>query len=194
MARTKLTDEQKAMVRALAPREKDRLLLRLIAKDPLLLEQLTFAHLEDGNSTPERTDDFRAAYRNRLGGWSGGISPGELMMQLRYCSGDLTRHVRVTKDKFGEVQLTVEMIHYALDDNMKAMRQRYRSRERWEKLALWIARRLKATLPKASKLHPDLWLDFEAQLNDLLLMVHDAPELNRAAEEQGLPRRWEGEA
>ncbi len=190
MARTTLTDEQKAMVRALAPKEKDKLLLRLIAKDALLLEQLTFTHLEDGASTDDRAGDFRTIYKNRLGGWTGRISPGELMMQLRYCSGDLSRHVRVTKDKLGEVQLAVEMIHFALDDNTKAMRQRYRNAGRWEKLALWIAKRLKTIIAKADKLHPDLWLDFEGQLNEVLLMVHDTPELNRAAEAQGVPRQW----
>lgn len=190
MARTKLTDAQKDMVRALPPREKDRLLLRLIAKDDLLLEQLSYRHLEHEATLDERAGELREYFR-RLCGPIEGMSPGILMMRFRQGSGYLTRHVRVTKNKLGEVQLLVEMLHYGLDQNLRPMRQRYRSPARWHKLAQYLCKRLPTTMRKADKLHPDLWLEFEPQLNDLLRLIWDTPELSGEAERSGLPRRWE---
>jgi len=192
MPRTKLSDEQKLMIRELPPREKDKLLLRLIAKDQLLLEQLTFKYIELEATTEERTEEFRDFYR-RLLGHVQGQSPGMLMMRLRQASGYLTRHVRVTKDKLGEVLLFVEMVHYALDENIRPMQKRYPSMHRWYKLAVYVSKRLPTVMRKAHKLHPDLWIEFEPQLNDLLQLIHDTPQLNAEAERLELPRRWEPE-
>ncbi len=176
------------MVRQLPEREKDKLLLRLIAKDALLLEQLSFLHLEHGETTEERVDELREYFGERVGDVSWDLSPGELMMQIRYCSGYLTRHVRVTKNKLGEVQLMVELLHLALDTHLPRMRKRYHNPSRWAKLAPYVVKRIPTLLKKAEKLHPDLWVEFEAQLNDMLLLVHDTPELNWAAERENLPR------
>ena len=191
MARVTLTDEQKHMIRDLAPREKDKLLLRLIAKDELLLEQLTFEHLEHGETTAERTDEIREFLREALKP-ERRLSPGELMMAMRRVSGYVTRHARVTKDELSEVELVTEMLHYGLDQNLAAMRRRYRNYDRWHKLALYVTKRIPTLTRKADRLHPDLWLEIEPKLNDLLLMLHDTPELNAEAERQGLPREWRG--
>ncbi len=180
------------MLVSLPIREKDKLLLRLVAKDALLLEQLNFQHLEAGQTTDERVDDVRAIMRRYVGSDVAGLSPGELMMQLRAVSGKLTKHVKVTKDTLGEVQLTVEMLHLALDQHLASMRKRFRSANRWEKFAPYLVKRVQTTINRANKLHPDLWMEFEGQLNDLLTMIHDCPELNEVAERLGLARRWEG--
>ena len=190
MPRTKLTDEQKAMIRALPEREKDKLLLRLVAKDQLLLEQLSFQHLEDAGTTDARADELREYYRHALRPEIG-YSPGELMMALRSVSGYCTRHVRVTKDKLGEVTLMLDALYVALVNHLPRMRKRYRSYHRWHKFAAYVTKRLPTLLRRADKLHPDLWMEFEGQLNELLTLVWDTPELSGEAERQGLPRRWE---
>ena len=178
------------MVRALPAREKDKLLLRLIAKDDLLLEQLTYRHLEREATLDQRAGELRDYYR-RLCGPLEGMSPGILMMSFRQGSGYITRHVRVTRDKLGEVQLLVDMLHYGLDANLRAMRRQYRNPRRWIKLAQYLCKRLPTTMRKADKLHPDLYLEFEGQLNDLLQLIWDTPELSGEAERTGLARRWE---
>lgn len=178
------------MVRELPAREKDKLLLRLIGKDDLLLEQLTYRHLEREATLEERVDELREYFR-RLCGPLEGLSPGMLMMRFRQGSGYLTRHVRVTKNKLGEVQLLVELLHYGLDQNLLPMRQRYRAQRRWDKLSQYLSKRLPTLMRKADKLHPDLWLEFEGQLNDLLQLIWDTPELSGEAERTGLARRWE---
>lgn len=178
------------MLRALPPREKDKLLLRLVAKDPVLLEQLSYRHLEHEATLDERVGELREYFR-RLCGPVEGMSPGILMMRFRQASGYLTRHVRVTRDKLGEVQLLIELLHDGLDRNLRPMRQRYRAPARWRKLAQYLCKRLPTVMRKADKLHPDLHLEFEPQLNDLLQLVWDTPELSGEAERTGLARRWE---
>lgn len=180
------------MLLALPIQEKDKLLLRLIAKEPMLMEQLSFQHLDA--AAPEVVDDRAAEVREYMDAALDtryAISPGELMMQLRYVSGAITKHVRVTKDKLGEVQLSIEAIHLALDRHLRKMQKKYSRGERWLKFSEYIAKRLLTMMTKASKLHPDLWMEFETQLNDTLVMFHDAPELRAAAERNGLPRRWQ---
>ena len=189
MARVKLTDEQKTMVRELPLREKDKLLLRLIAKDELLLEQLSFTYLEHGETTDERTGEMMDFLHETLRG-ERGLSPGELMMAMRRVSGYVTRHARVTKDKLSEVVLITEMLHYGLDQHTARMRRRYRNRDRWYKFSMYVTKRVPTLLRKADKLHPDLWLEVEGKLNELLLMIWDTPELSAEAERQGLPREW----
>ena len=193
MARVKLSAEQKSMLLSLPLKEKDKLLLRLIAKDPLLVEQLSFQHLDAAapTATEERSDEVRE-YMTYVLDARHQHSPGELMMELRYISGRITKHVRVTKDKLGEVLLWVEAIYTALDHHLRRMQRRYAKGERWMKFAEYVAKRLVTVMAKASKLHPDLWMEFEDKLNQALIMVHDAPELRGAAERNGLPRRWEG--
>ncbi len=191
MPRTRLSDEQKVMVRELAPRDKDKLLLRLIAKDDLLLEQLTYEHIEHASTLELRQDELREYYREQLAAGKGG-RPNALMKRIRSASGYLTRHVRVTKDRFSEVAMLVDMLHYALDQNLAAMRKRYPNPADWYRLAKYIAQRIGPLTRKADKLHPDLWLEFEDQLNDLLLMIHDTPELNWATELYPVPSSWKG--
>ena len=190
MPRTTLSDEQKIMIRELPTKEKDKLLLRLIAKDDLLLEQLTFKYIEHEATIEERSDLLRERYRRLLAPI--GLSPGQLMMRLRQASGMLGRHVRVTKDNFGDVAMLVDMIHYMLEQNLDAMRKRFRSPDRWYKFSRYLVKRMPTLMKKANKLHPDLWLDFEGQLNEILLMIWDTPEISEEAEREGLARRWEG--
>lgn len=190
MPRTTLSDEQKIMVRELPTKEKDKLLLRLIAKDDVLLEQLTFKYIEHEETTEERGELLREHYRRLLAPI--GLSPGQLMMRLRQASGKLGRHVRVTKDKLGEVAMLVDMIHYLLSENLDPMRKRYRSPARWYKFSRYVVKRLPTLMKKADKLHPDLWLDFEGQLNEVLTMIWDTPEMSEEAEKADLARRWEG--
>ncbi|MFK8057636.1 MAG: hypothetical protein AB8F78_16035 [Saprospiraceae bacterium] len=190
MPRTKLTDEQKDMIRELPTKEKDKLLLRLIVKDDVLLEQLTFKYLEHEATTEERADLLREHYRRLFAPI--GLSPGQMMLRLRKASGMLGRHVRVTKDKLGEVAMLVDMIHFLLDQNLDPMRKRHRSPARWYKFSRYVVKRLPTLMKKADKLHPDLWLDFEGQLNEVLTMIWDSPEMSEEAELAGLVRRWEG--
>lgn len=191
MARVPLTPEQKTMVRELPLREKDKLLLRLIAKDELLLEQLSFQHLEHGETVEERHGEMMDFLHETLRAEIG-YSPGELMMAMRRVSGYVTRHIRVTKDKRSEVELVTEMLHYGLDEHLARMRRRYRNYDRWHKFAMYVTKRVPTLLRKADKLHPDLWLEVEPKLNELLVMIWDTPELNGEAERQDLPRRWRG--
>ncbi len=80
-------------------KEKDKLLLRLITKDSTLTDKLFFELIEDSATIPER----REAIMGRITRISKIIqdSPGWILMDMRNLSGDITYHVKVTKDKVG---------------------------------------------------------------------------------------------
>ena len=191
MARIKLTPKQREMLLALPLKEKDKLLLRLVAKEPMLLEQLSFEHLEKGRTADERANELRTMMREQIPSYAGHLTPGEVMMGLRSLSGDISRYKRVTKDKFGELDLMLEGLSLALGVHVRPMRKRYPQQARWDKLAMYVAKRLKTTIDQASKLHPDLWLELEPRVNKVLDILHDTPELRGAAERVGLERRWD---
>ena len=54
MARVKLTDDFKKAISMLPGKEKDKLLFRLLAKEEILVEQLTFQLLESNLSVEEQ--------------------------------------------------------------------------------------------------------------------------------------------
>src|SRR5262245_50911823 len=107
----KLDDQLKSAITGMPQKEKDKLLLRLVAKDHKLVERLIFELLEGGNTRDERAADLRKSIERRLP-WPDqpDNTPGWLLMDLRSLSGDISAHVNATKDKPGEVILSIFMI------------------------------------------------------------------------------------
>ncbi|MGF1534533.1 MAG: hypothetical protein ACFCUI_12585 [Bernardetiaceae bacterium] len=160
----KLTDELKTAILDMPPKEKDKLLIRLIRKDKLLVEQLQFQLL----GSPAEQLEMRQTIEERIikfarAGYS--WTPGLLMMEMRSFSGDITRYAKITKDALGEVVLSVLLLHHYLKENRAMLEgEAYRA----DKFAGYVVSKLKSTLKKATKLHPDLHLEFSDELTDLI--------------------------
>ncbi|GAA4405919.1 hypothetical protein GCM10023187_24820 [Nibrella viscosa] len=159
---------KKAIVRMPAG-EKDKLLLRLITKDPLLTERLQFELLEGSATTVERREAIKQ-FINRTATLKQD-SPGWVMMDMRTASGYITRHVKVTKDKYGDVELSLYLLNTFYDHHMDLLRQ-YTSRS--DKAAQYIAKRTEQLLKKLVKLDPDYFIEFESDVNRLLARVHNS--------------------
>ncbi len=176
-------DLKKAII-GLSPIEKDRLLLKLIGKDPVLVEQLTFKLLEDGRTLEDRraivrqTIDQLANIKESTAGW--------VMMNMRAVSGDITRHVKVTNDKYGEVELNLHLLNAFCT---KRADELWLFNPRSDKAAMYIAKRADQTLKKLKKLDPDYFIEFERDANQMLTHVY---KLCSAiyAQQLGLPRSW----
>ncbi|MBC3784979.1 hypothetical protein [Spirosoma utsteinense] len=164
--------------------EKDKLLLRLVAKDAILTEKLQFELVERGQTIDDRRTmirDFilRTATLNA-------DTPGWLMMDMRTVSGYISRHLKVTKDKYGEVELMLSMLNTFYDHNAHLL-HKYNSRS--DKAAEYIAKRTDQVLKKAAKLDPDYHIEFASEINKLLLWIHgNAPA--HYARQLGLPKEW----
>lgn len=175
---------KKAIVRMPAG-EKDKLLLRLITKDQLLTERLHFELIEGSATTSERRDAIRqfidrtARLKQDSAGW--------VMMDMRTASGYITRHVKVTKDKYGDVDLSLYLLNTFYDQHMDLLRS-YSSRS--DKAAQYIAKRTEQMLKKLAKLDPDYFIEFEAEVNRLLPRVHNSC-ASYYARQLNLPQRWD---
>ena len=180
MPRRSLSEDLKRAVSALSNKEKDRLLYRLIPKDDILTEQLTFKLLEFAATTEERRQEVARFVDDTLTDYSyKRFSPVRLARILRSISGRINRHVRVTRDKYGEIELNIQMLRVALETFGEILQdfsvfQRY-------KLCAYMAQRYHKIHTLLDKLHEDYRLDFQDQLRLLVDAMLGLPDLKQAA-------------
>jgi hypothetical protein len=179
-----LDPELKKALTRLPVGEKDKLLLRLIGKDPVLVEKLLFELVEERRTLDDRRAVIRqiidrlASYDHDTAGW--------VMMAMRDVSGAITRHIKVTKDSYGEVELTLYML------NMFCQKQGHLLKtlnHRTDKAAQYIAKRAEQVLKKLQKLDADYFIEFERDANQMLKSVHTLCSA-AYARQAGLPQTW----
>jgi len=161
-------DLKKAVLR-LPSAEKDKLLLRLVAKDNVLTEQLHFELIEHGATTEDRRHEVREKIAaTALGQYS---HPDTWMLKaMRALSSAITHHVRITKDKYGEVELSLYLLNAFFDCQPSAFRPLNRHNE---KTCAYVAKRADMLLKKLHKLDPDYFIEFETDVNRMLAFVWD---------------------
>ena len=189
MPRIKLPDELKKAISLMPDREKDKLLFRLIAKDPMLAEQLVFKLLEGGESTEDRRADLRQSIEKHYEDYRPYFhSPGYLLLEMRYLSGRITEHVRTTRDKYGEVELTFLLLIRPLELFGKLIRQA--SSRRSQTLNQYVVNRTIKLLSLLEKLHEDHHLDFQESLQKLASLIRQQPAMLDVADDLGLDVEW----
>jgi len=183
MARTKLSDELKKAISLLSNKEKDKLLFRLIAKDAALVERLTFELLEEGESREDRRE---VIYRMIDEGFDKYrfYSPGYLLLVLRSISGDINRHVKTTKDKYGEIQLNLLMLNKSLGLFGEKIRNVPSHKSRT--FDNYVVKRAIKLVSLLRKMHEDYLLDFQEDIEKLGQYIDAQPHMHYLAEELGL--------
>jgi hypothetical protein len=165
----KANDPRFEVLRMLTPEQKDKLLLKLFRKDPLLVEKLAFEFFEDKSDLTQRVTVLKdnisqSVTPNRLP-WN---TPGELMMLLRTLNGRITEHVKITKDKYGEVELTLLLLNTAFERFWTMLNDK---KQRADKFSEYILRRTVILFKNLSKLHEDNYLDFKDDIEKLLKFI-----------------------
>ena len=188
---TKIHDELKKAIRMMPESEKDKLLLRLVAKDTLLVRKLQHQLLEDEVDMENQRDDLAQQFRDHFSSdsfarWS--YTPGLVMMELRNFSGAITRHVKVTKDKYGEVQLLLLLVNLPFRHQRKVLEKRIR---RSEKFAVYVVKKAQIILKKLAALNEDYYIEFEKDVNEMLRHLSDYSPTAQLMDEHKLPRKWE---
>ena len=181
---TALSPDLKRALTYLTDKEKDKLLLKLVGKDPLLTEKLEYELVEN-----KTTLDHRRQLIHELVDRTTKVdqdSAGWMMMDMRTISGYITRHVKVTKDAYGEVDLTLHMLNGFYDRHAALL---HRLNSRTEKCAVYVAKRTDAILKKLNKLDPDYFMEFEEPMNSLLKCVHETAPA-QYARQLGTPKHW----
>ncbi len=178
--------ELKEAILDLPVKEKDKLLLRLLKKDVTLLNRLEYELLADGDLESHRLE-VKEKLERRLASHVHD-TPGIIMMEMRYASGDITEHVRITKDKIGEISLQLFMLTYALNQGKSIINNA--SYEKSYKLATYTVARIFKILALTQKQHEDLFLEFQEMLDELRDLIVTIPHLMKASIFHGLDVNW----
>lgn len=172
--------ELKKAVLSLPQKEKDKLLVRLVGKDKMLIKQLHFQLLENENDLEERVEELRNTLRDLFDNPPYRIynSPNfryldALTKLIKAGSGLINEHEKVTKDKVSEVEFRLTILKRSIDEYPELFQ--FESHYAYQKLYKYFAGRIKHLLTKWSKLHEDLQFDVKSDLQELLTAAHSLP-------------------
>lgn len=180
-----ISKELEIAILELPQKEKNRLLLRLIAKNDILTEQLQYKLLETEDDLVFRKAEIKDQIEEKLAEHTS--YPSQLMWDIKSLNSKITRHRRVTYDKYGEVELTV-----ALLKNVFAQKATFLEilTARTEKLSIYLVKRMIMLLKNIAKLDRDYWIDFKSDIDFILEVMHE--KITRIhAREFGLPTEFE---
>ena len=183
-----LEKEFKEVISNLSSKEKDKLLFRLLKKDPTLVDRLYF-ELVDTKSLDEKRQDLEDVVKARVDDMSKTYySPGYLNMDMRYLSGDISYHVKITKDTYGEVYLNLLMLIKVLQSNSSKLTEVKYGKA--YKCCMYIIARTFKILTLISKLHSDYFIDIEDDLRQLGQLITQNEYLMKIAIHNGLDINW----
>ncbi len=103
MARKKISEELQEAILSMPVKERNKLLIRLVNKDEILVDQLQFKLLE---GTPQDLEFRRQAIKEKIDQVFATeiYNMDSLLRQTKGVVTSINRHVKVTKDKLGELE------------------------------------------------------------------------------------------
>lgn len=184
----KFSKEFKEAISHLPAKEKDKLLFRLLKKDLILAKRLEF-ELISPQTVDERRAEMKQSITEEVQRISANFySPGYLNMDIRYISGSITEHVKITKDKFGEASLNLHLLIEVLKGNSQNISNQ--SFHKARKLCVAIIARAYKILLLIYKLHEDYFIDLEDELKELGLLIGKNHYLMKHAIFNGFDVNW----
>ena len=158
----------KAEIISLPQKEKDKLLLRLVAKDKVLTEHLHFLLLEDEVNLKERVaylkEDILLAEQHLRDFKS--VSSKDVMLTMRKLLKAINHFLKVTKANFEDVELRIFLFNHL---PAKGKTRSFSLAKNYDQLlAAFFVKSIIATLKKFDKLHEDLQFDLREDINKLL--------------------------
>jgi hypothetical protein len=179
-----VSDELKKAIIRMSQAEKDKLLLRLVAKDENLINQLEFKLLEDESTLDERREKIKNQILKVAKMYH--YSAGYMMMDMRYLSGDISAHVKTTKDKYGDIELNIFLLNSFFEHQLDHLRTHT---AKTDTCADYIAKKTATIIKNLAKLNEDFYVEFEDNVHQLLESVHAYCPKNYARELM-IPTQW----
>jgi len=179
--------EFKQALSEFSPIEKDRLIFRLLKKDKLLSKKLYFELID-----PETTDDKRNAMEEIISDRVTEISryvanQKYFLVLIRKLSAEITEHVKITTDKFGDVYLNLFLVNKILEHNEKLGRQRF---DAVYKLYIYLINKIIKALIQIKKLDEDYWMEFDELLSDIDFQIHETLYLEKLCINNSFDFNW----
>lgn len=184
--------EFKEAISRLPAKEKDKLIFRLLKRDLDLANRLYF-ELISGDTHEDRRNEAKKNIERGINyakkcTASPYFTPGYLMMEIRNSSGIISDHVKITKDKYGEVALSV----FALKEYLQIYCDKFKNYHTGKSYTLNIYLVVKAfkLMGLIKKLHEDYAIDFADDLEKIGLIFGEIPNLMKVATHNGLDVNW----
>ncbi|MCP2036914.1 deoxyuridine 5'-triphosphate nucleotidohydrolase [Chryseobacterium sp. HSC-36S06] len=162
--------EFKQALSEFSPIEKDRLIFRLLKKDKLLSKKLYF-ELIDPETTDQKRNQMEQNIEDKVLLASKYIgNPKYFLVLIRSISAEITEHVKVTTDKFGEIYLHLFLVSKILESNEKLNQQRF---DNVYKLYIYLINKIVRALLLIRKIDEDYWLEFDDLLSEIDFKIHE---------------------
>ena len=180
--------EFKKAIQELPSAEKDKLIFRLLKRDLDLANRLHF-ELVDTETVEDKRATFELLLRKKIKQITDRFySVGYLLQDTRYISGDITEHVRITKDKYGEISLNLKMLNYLLElNNDRILKENY---AKAYTLCIYVIARAFKILILIKAIDEDYFIDFRDDLALLGEFISNNTFLTRTAINNGLDINW----
>ncbi|HMI05255.1 MAG TPA: hypothetical protein VK541_22395 [Pedobacter sp.] len=177
----------KLAIRSLPEKEKDKLLLRLIAKDKVLTEHLHFKLLEDEQDLVDRHEALVSLIDRGVGELLNNkkLTSKDTLTKMRGLLGQTNHHFKVTKDAGSDIELRIHLlglIPIAFKESLFSPLHKFN-----EKLMVYFVKSTQGVLNKYYRMHEDLQFDLKEQLNDVLNKIY-TNKSEAVARELGLPK------
>jgi len=180
--------EFKKAIQELPSAEKDKLIFRLLKKDRDLTNRLHF-ELVDTETVEDKRITFEIVMLKKIDHFTERFySVGYLLQDTRYVSGDISEHVKITKDKFGEISLNIKMLnHLLLLNNERIQSQSY---GKAYTMCIYVIARAFKILILIKAIDDDYFLDFKEDLEKLGILIGKNSLLMKTAINNGLDVNW----
>lgn len=182
------TKEFKQAIQELPSAEKDKLIFRLLKRDLDLANRLHF-ELVDVETVEDKRASFEIDMLKKINYFSERFySVGYLLQDTRFLSGEITNHVKITKDKFGEISLNMKMLIYLLTTNNERIQSQNYSKA--YTLCIYVIARAFKILLLIKAIDEDYFIDFKEDLALLGELIGQNHMLMRTAINNGLDVNW----
>jgi len=184
----KIETEFKKAILAMPEKEKDKLLIRLIKKNKVLVNQLYFQLLETKSVEVFRTEleekfqKIVTAVKNRF------YSSDIYLQEVKEMSGMINELVSTTKDKYSEPYLNLKMLILSLS-NLKDELNREMPNKSYAFNIYVIVRSFKI-LTQIKTMHEDLQYDFKEDVETLGELIASFPNIMKLSIYNGLDVNW----
>ena len=180
--------EFKKALQELSDKEKDKLILRLLRRDMDLAEKLYF-ELVDTDSIEDKRRIMEITISKYIKRFSENYhSLDYIAVEMRSISGKISHHVKITKDKFGEISLNLQMLNEVIEQN--AFSLTHSKPQKSNKFYNYVIVRAFKILLLIDALHEDFLLDFKEDLERLGANISKDSMLLKTAIYNSLDVNW----
>ena len=188
----KFEPEFKEVISQLSSKEKDKLIFRLLRRDHILANRLYFELLST-DSVLDRRIVMESKVKKVIEKRSSALNnPRLLLADMRDLSGQITEHVKITKDKYGEVSLNLLMLTEVLKQGGNKISKFAPSKTHM--LCIYIIVRTFKILLLIKTLDEDYLIEFEDNLKILAQLIDKNAYLRELSTHNGLKLNWLSEA